>query len=313
MSVQDFQHEATTETWIAVGGSFAPNGSSAISASSNNGDSWSVARTSTGLYTVTFATPRANLVWSGAWLTLNAAASTKLQCGAYDSSAGTLQIRALTGALTAGSHAADTFTAGSHAADTFTAGSHAADTYTAAVATTKTITLPAKASITDETLITAYDGFNKVIFGLDVAGDGVAGDDVTINISGATTAADVAALVYTALAASALLGWTFTDNLDGTITAVHRVPGTVGNTAWTVTTDADITVVNTVVGAAASFASGAFVAPTFASGAFVAPTFSSGAFVAPSYSDAVADISAHANNRINFVACFGQSSARSGT
>jgi hypothetical protein len=290
MSVFDFKHEADTEAWIATGGSFAPNGSSAISATSNKGDGWSVARTSEGLFTVTFTTIRANLIAAGAWMQLNAAANTRLQIGAYDSSLGTLTIRALTGALTAGSHAADTFTAGSHAADV----------YTAAVATTKTLTFPVQASITDETLITAHDGFNTVIFGLDVAGDGVAGDDVTINISGATTAADVAALVYTALVASNLKGWVFTDNLDGTITAVHRVPGTVGNTAWTVTTDVDVTVVNTVTGAAASFASGAFVAPTFASGAFVAP----------SYSDAVADISAHANNRVNFLAVFGQSSAR---
>lgn len=270
MSLVDFQCDVDSEVWVAVGGSFAPNGSSAVSAASNNGSGFTVARTSEGLFTVTFSEARKNLLWAGAWLQLNAAANTKLQVGAYDSSAGTLTIRALTGALTAGSHAADV--------------------YTAAVPTTKTITFPAKASITDETTIRAKDGFNEVLFGLDVAGDGVAGDDVTVDLSGATTAAEVAALFYTALGASALKGWTYTDNLDGTITAVHKVPGTIGNEAWTVTTDEDITVVNTVAGAAASFASGAFVAP--------------------SYSDAVADISAHANNRIHFVACFGQSSAR---
>ncbi len=143
-------------------------------------------------------------------------------------------------------------------------GAFTADSFTAAVATVKTITLPAKASITDETTIRAYDGFNEVLFGLDVAGDGVAGDDVTIDISPATTAAEVAAIVYTALVASALKGWTFVDNLDGTITATHRVPGTVGNTAWVITTDSDITVVNTTAGAAASHVAGSFTAGTTA-------------------------------------------------
>jgi hypothetical protein len=125
--------------------------------------------------------------------------------------------------------------------------------YTPGVATVKTITLPAKASITDETTITAHDGFNTVVFGLDVAGDGVAGDDVTIDLSGGSTAAEMGTLVYTALAASNLKGWTFVDNLDGTITATHRLLGTCGNTAWTVTTDPQVTVVNTVTGADPSF------------------------------------------------------------
>lgn len=39
---------------IPVPGSFAPNGSSAVSASSRLGLGWSVARTSAGLFTITF-------------------------------------------------------------------------------------------------------------------------------------------------------------------------------------------------------------------------------------------------------------------
>lgn len=38
---------------VIVSGSFAPNGSSAISAASNKGKGWTVARTSTGLFTIT--------------------------------------------------------------------------------------------------------------------------------------------------------------------------------------------------------------------------------------------------------------------
>ena len=39
---------------VVVQGSFAPNGGSAVSAASNRGVGWSVARTSTGLFTITF-------------------------------------------------------------------------------------------------------------------------------------------------------------------------------------------------------------------------------------------------------------------
>ena len=39
---------------VVVEGSFAPNGSSAVSSASNKGVGWSVARTSAGLFTITF-------------------------------------------------------------------------------------------------------------------------------------------------------------------------------------------------------------------------------------------------------------------
>jgi len=106
----------------------------------------------------------------------------------------------------------------------------------------KILTFPAKASITDETLLTIRDGLGAVhVLGLDVAGDGVSGDDVTVDISSGSSAASVAALVYTELVA---LGqaWDFVDNLNGTITATHQYQGTFGNVSWDVTTDPDITV-----------------------------------------------------------------------
>ena len=39
---------------VMVAGSFVPNGSSAIDNTKNQGKGWSVAYTSTGLYTITF-------------------------------------------------------------------------------------------------------------------------------------------------------------------------------------------------------------------------------------------------------------------
>ena len=50
-----FPVRALNNDMIPVMGSFAPNGSSAVSASSRLGKGWSVARTSTGLFTITFS------------------------------------------------------------------------------------------------------------------------------------------------------------------------------------------------------------------------------------------------------------------
>ncbi len=47
---------------VPIVGSFAPNGSSAVSASSRKGLGWSVGRTSAGLFTITFSDTFADLV-----------------------------------------------------------------------------------------------------------------------------------------------------------------------------------------------------------------------------------------------------------
>ncbi len=51
-----------TRELIPLAGSFAPNGSSAIAATSRKGLGYTVAYTSTGLYTITFTDPQADLV-----------------------------------------------------------------------------------------------------------------------------------------------------------------------------------------------------------------------------------------------------------
>lgn len=80
------------ETHI-VGGRFRPNGSSAIS--TKLGDrGWTVAYTSTGLYTVTWEEAYPELLFAGAILQMNALTDTQLQLGAFSLSSKTLLIRA---------------------------------------------------------------------------------------------------------------------------------------------------------------------------------------------------------------------------
>lgn len=77
-----------------IAGSFAPNGSSAVAASSRQGMGWSVARTSTGLFTVTLNDKYAALAGMGLSLQLAAGDDKFVQWGAIDVvSAKTLQIR----------------------------------------------------------------------------------------------------------------------------------------------------------------------------------------------------------------------------
>jgi hypothetical protein len=78
-----------------IRGSFAPNGASAISATSNKGSQgwWSVARTSQGLYTVTLDKGGPSIEWVEATLQLATAAARYIQVGAVDATARTVQIR----------------------------------------------------------------------------------------------------------------------------------------------------------------------------------------------------------------------------
>ncbi len=79
---------------VPIVGSFAPNGSSAIVASSRKGLGWSVAYTSTGLYTITFSDTFASLVSFTCDLQLAAAADSFLQMGTLvNTSTPVVQIR----------------------------------------------------------------------------------------------------------------------------------------------------------------------------------------------------------------------------
>lgn len=82
---------------IVICGSFAPNGSSAVSSASNRGKGWSVARTSAGLFTVTFDEIYYQLNFATAHLQLATGDDKYAQVGTYTagsgSTASTLTIR----------------------------------------------------------------------------------------------------------------------------------------------------------------------------------------------------------------------------
>jgi hypothetical protein len=81
---------------VKIEGSFAPNGSSALVSTDTNGKGFTVAYTSTGLYTVTLSKAYPQLIAAGCWVQLSAAADIKLQFGTIDVvTAKTLQIRSL--------------------------------------------------------------------------------------------------------------------------------------------------------------------------------------------------------------------------
>lgn len=75
--------------YVLVGGSFAPNGASAIVATSNRGKGFTVARTSAGLFTVTFTNDYMALVAAWATVGLAVAADMHAQIGTYTGPSGT--------------------------------------------------------------------------------------------------------------------------------------------------------------------------------------------------------------------------------
>lgn len=79
--------------YVAISGSFAPNGSSALVATSTYGAGFSVAYTSTGLYTITFEDTYKTLVSATATVQLASGDDKFLQFGAYNATAKTLTIR----------------------------------------------------------------------------------------------------------------------------------------------------------------------------------------------------------------------------
>lgn len=84
---------------VCITGSFAPNNTSAVDASSNKGKGFTVARASAGVFTVTLdatlGIPYVDSVVSS--LSTNAAAALFAQNGAYSTSARTFSIRLVNG------------------------------------------------------------------------------------------------------------------------------------------------------------------------------------------------------------------------
>lgn len=79
---------------VVLAGSFAPNGASAVSSASNQGNGWSVARTSTGLFTITLQDSYVSLLSATATLQLATADDKMVQIGSCDvTSAKTIEIR----------------------------------------------------------------------------------------------------------------------------------------------------------------------------------------------------------------------------
>lgn len=83
---------------VVISGSFRPNGSSAIDNTLNTGSGFTVAYTSTGLYTITLADSYVALVSANATFAMNAATDVVPQWGAIDVvTAKTLVLRSLAG------------------------------------------------------------------------------------------------------------------------------------------------------------------------------------------------------------------------
>lgn len=98
MKNQSFELRSRSDRAVVIAGSFAPNGSSAVSASSREGCGFTVARTSAGLFTITLADKFTALISATATTQLATAADMTAQVGDVDLSAKTIQVRTLVGA-----------------------------------------------------------------------------------------------------------------------------------------------------------------------------------------------------------------------
>ena len=78
---------------VMLTGSFAPNGSSAVSAASNKGKGFTVARASQGVFTITLDQAYAEFQSGQATLQHTTAADLEAQLGDYDATAKTLSVR----------------------------------------------------------------------------------------------------------------------------------------------------------------------------------------------------------------------------
>jgi hypothetical protein len=95
------------------------------------------------------------------------------------------------------------------------------------------ITCTTKANYVDTDYMTLGDGMMPAReFEFDTAGNGVTSGRVQVDISGATTAADVATILRTAIV-NTFPALEITDNADGTLRVEHRWPGVAGNVTIT--------------------------------------------------------------------------------
>ncbi len=95
------------------------------------------------------------------------------------------------------------------------------------------ITCTTFANYADTDYMTIGDGLAPAkLYEFDTAGDGVTAGRVQVDISGATTAADVAAILRTAIRTNQP-AIAVTNNGDGTLTVIQQIPGTVGNVTMT--------------------------------------------------------------------------------
>ena len=90
------------------------------------------------------------------------------------------------------------------------------------------ITFVAKADLIDGETFTISDGTIAKVFEFDVAGDGVAGTNVQVNVSAVTTAIEVAGVAHTAINA-AEFGVTSTNPATGTLILANDTRGSAGN------------------------------------------------------------------------------------
>lgn len=101
-----------------------------------------------------------------------------------------------------------------------------------AVAATGLITCVTNANMADSDYITIGDGVNPaLLFEYDKSANGVTSGRVSVT-AGAGTAAQTAAAFATAITAN-MPALTVTDNLDGTLTIAHKIPGAAGNVTIT--------------------------------------------------------------------------------
>ena len=100
------------------------------------------------------------------------------------------------------------------------------------VAASGTITCVATASIADTDYLTIGDGLSAPkLYELDKAGDGVTVGRIQVDVSGDTTAAEVAARLKTAIEANQPALSVTRDT--GVLTITHKIPGVVGNVTIT--------------------------------------------------------------------------------
>lgn len=155
-----------------------------------------VTRVSEGLFDITFTEKYPVFIMASGSILAASASGVKVEPVSYTASTGVLRVRCLN-----------------------------AGAVVAAVSDSLLITCPTFANLADADYIEIGDGVNVgVRYEFDSANDDVAAGSIDVGAHTATTAADVAALLVTAIEATQP-GLTVVDNLDGTITVTTRAGG----------------------------------------------------------------------------------------